>query len=161
MNATGQPEALCGIGINFRADKTGALLVSSLIEGGISHRCSFALPHSARPLSTMRQILSCSLPFSFPRRCGRLLLLMPALPTLSQCSGSMTKSVTEGSMTHLSPAPLSSHWRQDRLGNQGRFKKAMSCTRLLSVCSRVHGKCCKGPSSPAAGTHTHIATRFP
>jgi hypothetical protein len=35
MNATGQPEALCGIGINFRADKTGALLVSSLIEGGI------------------------------------------------------------------------------------------------------------------------------
>ena len=32
--AAGQPEALCGIGINFRADRTGALLVSSLIEGG-------------------------------------------------------------------------------------------------------------------------------
>jgi hypothetical protein len=28
------PEALCGIGVNFRADRTGALVVSSLIEGG-------------------------------------------------------------------------------------------------------------------------------
>ena len=34
----GQPESLCGIGINFRADRTGALLVSSLIEGGPSHK---------------------------------------------------------------------------------------------------------------------------
>ena len=34
----GQPESLCGIGINFRADRTGALLVSSLIEGGPSHQ---------------------------------------------------------------------------------------------------------------------------
>ena len=41
MNATGQPEALCGIGINFRADKTGALLVSSLIEGGILRGWTF------------------------------------------------------------------------------------------------------------------------
>ena len=136
MNATGQPEALCGIGINFRADKTGALLVSSLIEGGISHRCCFALPHSARQLSTIRKTLSCPLPFLFPRRCGQLLLLMPALPTQSDYSSSMTKSVPEGSLTRLSPAFLIGT-RQDRLGSRERFKKAMSCTRLLSVCSRV------------------------
>eukprot|EP00802_Teleaulax_amphioxeia_P028684 Tamp_30461.p2 GENE.Tamp_30461~~Tamp_30461.p2 ORF type:complete len:129 (+),score=10.23 Tamp_30461:125-511(+) len=37
VGATGQPEALCGIGVNFRADRTGALLVSSLIEGGPAH----------------------------------------------------------------------------------------------------------------------------
>ena len=34
MGLAGQPESLCGIGINFRADRTGALLVSSLIDGG-------------------------------------------------------------------------------------------------------------------------------
>mmetsp|Transcript_14129 Transcript_14129/g.22465 ORF Transcript_14129/g.22465 Transcript_14129/m.22465 type:complete len:132 (-) Transcript_14129:373-768(-) len=39
MGLAGQPESLCGIGINFRADRTGALLVSSLIDGGPADKC--------------------------------------------------------------------------------------------------------------------------
>mmetsp|Transcript_27323 Transcript_27323/g.55839 ORF Transcript_27323/g.55839 Transcript_27323/m.55839 type:complete len:133 (+) Transcript_27323:209-607(+) len=32
------PSTMCGVGINFRADKTGALCVSSLIPGGPASR---------------------------------------------------------------------------------------------------------------------------
>eukprot|EP00286_Rhodomonas_abbreviata_P009472 CAMPEP_0181330428 /NCGR_PEP_ID=MMETSP1101-20121128/23895_1 /TAXON_ID=46948 /ORGANISM="Rhodomonas abbreviata, Strain Caron Lab Isolate" /LENGTH=169 /DNA_ID=CAMNT_0023439685 /DNA_START=24 /DNA_END=530 /DNA_ORIENTATION=- len=39
------PSSLCGIGVNFRADGTGALLVASLIPGGPAEKTGLVQPN--------------------------------------------------------------------------------------------------------------------
>mmetsp|Transcript_27304 Transcript_27304/g.54947 ORF Transcript_27304/g.54947 Transcript_27304/m.54947 type:complete len:135 (+) Transcript_27304:92-496(+) len=45
VGQNGAPTSLCGIGVNFRADGTGALLVASLIPGGPAEKTGVVLPN--------------------------------------------------------------------------------------------------------------------
>eukprot|EP00288_Rhodomonas_lens_P019500 CAMPEP_0177691300 /NCGR_PEP_ID=MMETSP0484_2-20121128/1235_1 /TAXON_ID=354590 /ORGANISM="Rhodomonas lens, Strain RHODO" /LENGTH=112 /DNA_ID=CAMNT_0019201919 /DNA_START=111 /DNA_END=449 /DNA_ORIENTATION=+ len=45
MGQNGAPGSLCGIGVNFRADGTGALLVASLIPGGPAEKTGQVQPN--------------------------------------------------------------------------------------------------------------------
>ena len=134
MSATGQPEALCGIGINFRADKTGALLVSSLIEGGI-YADTVSSSHLRLRLSDFWEVtlrfccpVLCSLPGTIPAHDASVLSTLTHFSEMKSKYGCLRMEI-------LMPTFLSrllGAW-QDRLGNRERFKRATSCTRYEVV----------------------------